>query len=180
MALPGIELGWSALGVALLLLALVVGLKARQWWQESGLPSGDVIYTDTGTWYRQAEPLFSASLALTGRPDYLVEQADGMIVPVEVKSGKAPTEPYDGHVLQLAAYCVLVSEVYGIRPDHGIIQYRDKAFAVAFSWEMEEDLLDILTEMREDLFADDVDRNHHNWRRCAGCGHREHCYQRMA
>lgn len=180
VGLPGLELGWSALGFTLLLLALVIGLKARQWWQESGLPAGDVIYTDTGTWYGQEEPLFAPGLNLVGRPDYLVEQADGMIVPVEVKSGGAPPEPYEGHVLQLAAYCVLVTEVYGIRPDHGIIQYRDKAFAVAFTGQMEADLLDVLTEMRDDMLAEDVDRDHHNWRRCAACGHRGHCYQRMA
>lgn len=178
--MPELQLGWSALGFTLLLLALVVGLKARQWWQETGLPDGDVIYTDTGTWYGQREPLFAAGLNLIGRPDYLIEQPDGTIVPVEVKSRAAPPEPYEGHVLQLAAYCVLVTDVYGIRPDHGIVQYRDKAFAVAFTREMEEDLLDILTEMRDDMVAGDVDRDHHQWRRCAACGHRGHCYQRMA
>lgn len=180
MGLPGIELGWSALGVTLLLLALVILLKARQLWGESGLPRGDVIYSDAGTWYQQNEPLFAPALNLVGRPDYLVEQADGMIVPVEVKSAVAPREPYEGHILQLAAYCVLVTEVYGIRPAHGIIQYQDKAFSVAFTGEMEADLLDVLTEMRSGLFAEDVDRDHHNWRRCVACGHRGHCYQRMA
>ena len=178
--MQGIALGWAGLGVALLLLAVVVGLRARQWRQEAGVPAGDVIYSDTGTWYPQQEPLYSARLSLVGRPDYLVEGNDGAIIPVEVKSSKAPASPYPGHILQLAAYCALVEEVYGLRPLYGIIQYKDQAFAVTYTEEMEDDLLDVLDEMREDLFADDVDRDHEDWRRCAGCGHRTHCYQRLA
>jgi CRISPR-associated exonuclease Cas4 len=180
MELQSLELGWLGLGLALLLLALVMAIKARQWWREVGLPGGDIIYTDTGTWYRQHDPLYSVPLQLTGRPDYLVEQPNGVVIPVEVKSGTAPADPYEGHIMQLAAYCVLVEEAYGRRPDHGIIQYVDKAFAVGFTEGLEEDLLDVLAEMREDLYAEDVDRNHYNWRRCAGCGHRNHCYQRLA
>jgi len=176
----GIAVGWAGLGVALLLLALVIGLRARQWWQEAQLPAGDVIYSDSGAWYPQQEPLYSPRLLLVGKPDYLVEGNDGVIIPVEVKSSKAPTSPYPGHLLQLAAYCTLVEEAYGLRPHYGIIQYKDRAFAVTYTEEMEDDLLDVLDEMREDLFADDVDRDHEDWRRCSGCGHRSHCYQRLA
>lgn len=178
--MQGIALGWTGLGVALLLLALVIGLRARQWWAEAQMPAGDVIYSDTGAWYPQREPFYSPRLMLVGKPDYLVEEADGGIVPVEVKSSKAPESPYPGHVLQLAAYCALVEEAYGLRPYYGIIQYKDRAFAVTYTEEVEEDLLDVLDEMREDMFADDVDRDHEDWRRCAGCGHRDHCYQRLA
>lgn len=173
-------MGWAGLGVALLLLAVVVGLRARQWWDEAQMPAGDVVYSDAGAWYPQREPLYSARLLLVGRPDYLVEGNDGEIVPVEVKSSKAPSSPYPGHVLQLAAYCALVEENYALRPVYGIIQYKDRAFAVTYTDEMEADLLDVLDEMREDLFAEDVDRDHEDWRRCAGCGHRDHCYQRLA
>ena len=178
--MEGIELGWAGLGVALLLLALVIGVRAHQWRKEAGVPAGDVIYSDTGAWYPQQEPLYSPGLMLVGKPDYLVEESDGGIVPVEVKSSKAPESPYPGHLLQLAAYCALVEEAYGLRPTYGIIQYKDQAFAVTYSQEMEDDLLDVLEEMRADLFADDVDRDHEDWRRCAGCGHRNHCYQRLA
>jgi CRISPR-associated exonuclease Cas4 len=117
---------------------------------------------------------------LVGKPDYLIEQKDGMIVPVELKSGRAPEEPHDGHVLQLAAYCLLVEENYGIRPDFGIIQYKDRAFAVDYTEELEDDLLDLLEEMREGLLEEDLERDHNDWRKCAKCGVRGHCYQRLA
>ena len=178
--MQGIALGWAGLGVALLLLALVIALRARQWWDEAQMPAGDVVYSDAGAWYPQREPLYSPRLLLVGRPDYLVEGSDGEIIPVELKSSKAPSSPYPGHLLQLAAYCALVEENYGLRPVYGIIQYNDRAFAVTYTDEMEADLMDVLDEMRGDLFADDVDRDHEDWRRCAGCGHRNHCYQRLA
>lgn len=180
MGMPGFEMGWMALGVALLLLALVILLKARQWQLASRLPEGEIVYSDMGTWMRQRKPLFDGYLGLTGRPDYLIEQDDGTIIPVEVKSSAAPQEPYYGHMMQLAAYCLLVQATYGLRPSHGIIQYRDKAFRVTFTPRMENDVLELLEIMRADAQAPDLGRDHENWRRCAGCGHLRHCGQALA
>ena len=174
-----LQLGWIALGLALALLGLFAGLRAREVWSDSGLPAGEIIYSDSGAWYPQDRPLYDAEWGLTGRPDYLVEQEDGAIVPVELKSGKAPVEPHEGHVLQLAAYCLLVERVYGQRPAYGILQYRDKAFAVDYTPELEEDLLYLLDEMREDLWVDDPPRDHNDWRRCASCPHRGYCSERL-
>ncbi|PJF38087.1 MAG: CRISPR-associated protein Cas4, partial [Phototrophicales bacterium] len=87
--------------------------------------------------------------------------------------------PWESHVMQLAAYCTLVTETYGIRPPYGIIQYSDQAFAIDYSDELEEELLDLLAEMRQDLYASDVDRDHEDWRRCASCGVRGACSQRL-
>ena len=174
------ETGWMALGVTLLLLALVILLKARQWQAVAGLPEGEIVYSDMGTWMRQRKPLYDAHLRLTGRPDYLIEQNDGAIIPVEVKSSGAPPEPYFGHVMQLAAYCLLVHAAYGLRPSHGIIQYRDRAFSVPFTPRVENDVLEILQEMRADRAAVNVNRDHDNWRRCGGCGHQAHCGQALA
>lgn len=175
MGMPGLETGWTALGVCLLLLALVLLLKARQYQRATRLPDGEIIYSDMGTWLRQRRPLYDRDLGLTGRPDYLIEQDDGTVIPVEVKSGDAPFEPYAGHVMQLAAYCLLVQRVYGVRPPHGIIQYRDKAFTVTFSVHLESEALALLREMRANGRMPNVGRSHENGRRCQACGHRTHC-----
>ncbi|MCI0399333.1 MAG: CRISPR-associated protein Cas4 [Chloroflexi bacterium] len=173
-------LGWLGLGITLALLAAAAWLWARGQRAKSGLPAGEIIYSDTGTWFQQKEPLFSAELRLVGRPDYLVREPDGEIVPVEIKSGRAPAEPHEGHILQLAAYCLLVEENFGARPAYGILQYRDRAFAVEYTVELEEDLLDLLADMREDMFEEELDRDHNDWRRCAHCSLRDYCYQRLA
>lgn len=174
--------GWLTLGVVLLLLVAAIWLllRSRRLQQQSGLPAGTVIYTDGGAWIPNSQPLYAHDVHLIGKPDYLVEQADGSIVPVEIKSGRAPAEPWEGHVLQLAAYCLLVEQNFGVRPAYGIIQYRDRAFAVDYSDELEDELLDVLAEMREDMFEGELDRDHNDWGRCARCGVRSHCYQRLA
>ena len=88
-------------------LAFLAWLLARHLQRASGLPRGRVVYADPGLWGKPEKPLFDAALGLTGKPDYLIRSGKSLI-PVEVKSGWAPTAPYDSHVLQLAAYCLLV------------------------------------------------------------------------
>ena len=174
-------IGIWAFGFGLLLLvgALFFVFRSQQLQSQSGLPKGNVIYTDGGAWFPNEDPLYDRGLKLVGKPDYLIEQDNGDIIPVELKSGRAPTQPHDGHVLQLAAYCLLVEQNYGIRPYYGIIQYQDRAFAVDFTDDLEADLLDVLAEMRQDMFATAVDRDHEQWARCNHCGVRNQCDQSL-
>jgi CRISPR-associated exonuclease Cas4 len=171
-----------SVGIAFVLLALIVWLfkQSNTMRQRTGVPQGNIIYTDTGTWFPNVEPLYAQDVRLVGKPDYLVEQPDGNIIPVEVKSGRAPSEPWEGHIFQLAAYCLLVEEQYGVRPEFGIIQYKDKAFAVDYTEELEDNLLDLIAEMRQDRFELDLERDHNDWQLCVGCGMNHVCDQRLA
>jgi CRISPR-associated exonuclease Cas4 len=172
-------MAWLAVAIVLLLMAVLAWLFGRSTLKESGLPEGSVIYHDMGAGEFDSETIYSASLGLVGRPDYLVQDRDGSIVPVEVKSGDAPYEPYDGHVLQLAAYCLLVEEAYGVRPSYGILQYRDSAFTVDFTYELEGDLLDLIELMRQDSLQDEVFRDHDAAARCENCGFVSYCDQSL-
>lgn len=167
------------LPLVLLLLAAASWMWYRGLADATGLPAGDVIYSDSGDWFTNDEVLAAPNLRLSGKPDYLVQQRDGMVIPVEVKSSVAPAQPYESHLLQLAAYCALVEATYGIRPSHGIIQYRDQAFAVDYTYDLEEDLLDIIADMRQDMVVANVNRSHNDWNRCARCGLRGSCEQRL-
>ncbi len=173
------ELTGILLGVVLFLLTIGAWLWSREQRAQTGLPAGDVIYTDANTWFQNTDSLVAYSLKLVGKPDYLVQEDDGSIVPVEIKSGRAPAEPHEGHVLQLAAYCVLVMENYQVRPAYGIIQYQDRAFAVDFTPDLEADVYDLLAEMRETLYTGNADRDHNDWQRCHRCGLRGVCGQRL-
>lgn len=168
------------LALTLILLALAALYYATTLRRESGLPVGKVIYSDSGTWFAPSENLYDPALRLVGKPDYLVEEPDGTLTPVEVKSMNAPHEPYDGHVMQLAAYCLLVERHYRRRPTHGIIQYKDRAFAIDYTAVLEDELIDIIGDMRDDLFVSDVPRSHEHWPRCAGCGLQDACDQSLA
>jgi len=169
----------------LLLLALALGglglwllLRSQGVRRETGLPPGRVIYADTGAWSRCGRPLFSPRYRLTGKPDYLVHTDKGPI-PVEVKSAAAPMRPYRSHLLQLAAYCLLVEEQEGRPPPYGILKYRDRAFEVEYTPALRRELLSTLERIRRDLRARRVDRNHSEPNRCRGCGYRRRCDQRL-
>lgn len=153
--------------------------RARRLHEQTGLPQGQVIYADTGAWNRCEKALFSRRYLLTGRPDYLVEEGRATI-PVEVKSTSSPPSPYRSHVLQLAAYCLLVEEEVGRPPPYGIIKYRDQTYAVEYTAQLRAQLLSTLDEMRQDLFADDVAPSHTNPNRCRSCGYRDQCEERLA
>ena len=169
--------------ILIFIVLLAIGLwllqQSEQQRQRTGLPPGRVIYADTGAWNRVDHPLFSRRYKLTGKPDYLLEK-DGEIVPVEVKSGAAPPQPYPSHVLQLAAYCLLVEETYDACPSYGLIHYRDQTFAVDFTTELQNRLLDTLDDMRHHAQTDDVPRSHNNPAQCAACGYRPYCDQSLA
>jgi CRISPR-associated exonuclease Cas4 len=163
----------------LLLLALFFFWQSSRQRKQAGIPGGRIIYTDTRGWGKLERPLYDGALGLTGKPDYLVQQ-NGQIIPVEVKSGRAPDAPYDSHVFQLAAYCHLVEKHYGRRPPYGIVHYNDRDFAIDYTPELETSLLDLLAEMRRDETRTDVGRSHEQDARCAGCGFRRHCDQSLA
>ena len=163
---------------SLLALGLLLLWLARRGRAHSGLPQGRVIYADTGGWNRLDQPLFSHEFLITGKPDYLVADDDD-VIPVEVKSGRAPARPYPSHIPQLAAYCLLVEECYGRQPSYGIIKYDDCTFEVDYTPELEDELLTTLDDMRADLADGDAPRSHDEVRRCRACGHREQCDQRL-
>jgi CRISPR-associated exonuclease Cas4 len=177
-------LEFSGLTVSVVIIIIAVAglllLRARIMQEESGLPQGQVIYSDTGTWFRNEEPLHSTESRLVGKPDYLVHQENGEIIPVEIKSGKAPPSPWPGHILQLISYCRMVDDVYGVRPSYGILQYSDDAFTVEYTAELEADLLNLMQEMRCDHQEDEINRSHDVTLRCQACGFKEKCVQRLA
>lgn len=166
------------LALFLLLLALFFFRKSSAQRKEAGLPGGRIIYTDTRGWGKVEKPLYYAALELTGKPDYLIERGNELI-PVEVKSGRAPEAPYDSHIYQLAAYCLLVEKTYGKRPPYGIIHYEGRDFAVEYTPALEQALTDLLVEIKRDELRREIHRSHESPARCAKCGYRQICDERL-
>jgi len=167
------------LALVLFLLALLFFWHSNRQRRDAGLPGGRIIYTDTRGWGKVEKPLFYPALELTGKPDYLLRK-DNDIIPIEVKSGQAPDAPYDSHIYQLAAYCLLVEKTYGKRPPYGIIHYENRNFAVDYTRDLEESLLDLLADIKRDEHRNDVPRSHEQAGRCAKCGFRKACDQSLA
>jgi CRISPR-associated exonuclease Cas4 len=166
------------LALFLIILAILFFWQSNRQRRQAGLPGGRIIYTDTRTWGEVEKPLFYSEMGLTGKPDYLVEQ-NGKIIPVEVKSGRTPEVPYDSHIFQVAAYCLLVEKTFGKRPPYGIIHYSNRDFAVDYTPELESALLDQLAEMKRDEYRTQVARSHEDAARCRRCGFRKVCDQKL-
>jgi CRISPR-associated exonuclease Cas4 len=182
-AIRGFERAMTGfLAILFLLLGLAALWLSRAARAGSGLPHGEVVYSDTSAWGAVEKPLFSAAFRLAGKPDYLVKEGRGRApIPVEVKSSPAPGDgPRPGHVMQLAAYCLLVEETTGKRPAYGIVKYADKAFSIENTDGLRSALLDVLDEMRNATRAGGASRSHDDARRCVGCGYRHACDERLA
>ena len=163
----------------LLVVALVLFWRSRVTRGKTGLPSGRIVYSDPKLWGETEKPFYDVETQLTGKPDYLISQ--GMtLIPVEVKSSYAPMEPYAGHVYQLLAYCYLVEQSVGERPPHGILQYRNRTFAIDYNDDQRNALLDLLAEMRMDEKAKDCPRSHTEAVRCLRCGYNQVCDQKLS
>ncbi|GAP12312.1 CRISPR-associated exonuclease, Cas4 family [Longilinea arvoryzae] len=168
---------WIAALAAALLAALLLWWGNRQQ-LSAGLPRGRVIYADPKMWGRPEKAFFDVQTGLTGKPDYLVEQG-GDLLPVEVKSAWAPPAPYASHLFQLIAYCLLVERATGKRPPYGILRYRDRTFAIDYTHEWEERLLEELDVMRALEKRGEADRSHDEAGRCRKCGYRSVCDQKL-
>jgi len=162
----------------LFIFALALFWQASRQQKNAGLPSGRVIYADTRAWGPLEQPLYDPVSGLTGKPDYLVEEKD-QIIPVEVKSSQVSAAPYDAHIYQVAAYCLLVHRHYGKRPPFGILHYANRTFAVDYTPQLEAALLEKLDEMRQTDRRKDIPRSHDSAARCARCGYRSSCDQRL-
>lgn len=164
--------------VVFLLLGIAIwrlGLRTRQ---ETGLPTGEVVYTDTDAWEQVPEPLVSRRYGLVGKPDYLVRVGSGAsisLIPIEVKSRRRPTVTPDSHILQLATYCLLVEDLYKKRPPHGLLHYADATLQIPYTDDLRRTVLEIASEIRAARKAADVHRNHDDPARCRGCGYAHAC-----
>lgn len=162
----------------LFLAALVFLWLAAARRHAAGLPGGEIVYSDTSTWGPVEQPLYDPVWDLTGKPDYLIRQ-DGQVIPVEVKSGRTPPAPYDSHIFQLAAYCLLVERVMNTRPRYGLIKYPQRTFRVDYTPALERRLKDLLDEIRLCKRKRTVDRSHDSSQRCRSCGFGHTCDQKL-
>lgn len=162
----------------LFLAAIVLFLIAARRQKSIGLPAGRVIYTDTRAWGKVEQPLYDSELGLAGKPDYLVDSG-GQIIPVEVKSTPVASAPYDAHIYQLAAYCLLVERRMGKRPAYGILHYPNRTYAIDYTDRLEADLLALLAEMHAHDRKKETPRSHSSAARCSRCGYRHACDQRL-
>ncbi len=122
--------------------------------------------------------LYSRDGMFSGKPDFIVEEGE-RAVPGEFKSGRIPAGPLFSHIMQLSAYCKLVEDNYGARPEYGYIYYGQAKHTIDYDDDIEKLLLSKAEEMRKCLEANEAHRNHRRPGKCAGCSRREICPERL-
>jgi CRISPR-associated exonuclease Cas4 len=166
---------------ALLLLAVGLILLAfsRRFRRKSGMPEGEVVYEDASG--QAQEQFISKRLLMAGKPDYLIKDRNGDLIPVEVKSSNAPRagRPYESHLMQLAAYFLLLEDVLQRPVPYGLIRYRNRTMRVANTDELRTRLMDIIAQMRRLMAREVARRNHNRVQRCSRCSVAHACDERL-
>lgn len=132
---------------------------------------------------RGGKPLVSKKHFLIGSPDILIEE-NGKKVPVEIKTGKVPTNPYFSHIMQLSAYLVLVDANYNQRSDYGYIEYAPRKGSRQrhkVEWDMVTKALVLskVSEIRDAERNGIAHRNHNREGKCRSCSRRIGCPERL-
>lgn len=144
------------LGLLLFTIALLVLVRNEHIYQQQrliderlrvlGLPPGDLVYEDADG---QGEVLYSDQVPLVGKPDYIIQQPDGQLVPIELKlSVQNATSPHSNHALQIAAYCLILEDYSEVPPTHGVLRYANGDFTVAYTPALRKKVLRLLAEMQ--------------------------------
>lgn len=171
----------TVLFVALPLIAIGVVLLAvsRRFGRKSGMPRGEIFYEDASG--QAQEQFFSKRLLMAGKPDYLIKDRNGDLIPVEVKSSNAPRagRPYESHLMQLAAYFLLLEDVLQRPVPYGLIRYRNRTLRVANTDELRARLMDAIAQMRRLMTRDVARRSHNRAQRCSRCSVAHACDERL-
>jgi CRISPR-associated exonuclease Cas4 len=110
-----------------------------------GLPEGTLVYEDADG---QGKTLASQAYPLVGKPDYVVQLADGRPVPIELKLNvHNATMPYSNHQVQVAAYCLILEDYFAQLPTHGILRYADREFTIEYTPAMRRKVIRLLEQM---------------------------------
>ena len=161
-----------ALGLAVLLY-LVLGRWERHQRTRLGLDEGTVVAADDSR--LGAPTLRSDRLGLVGRPDHLLRSGHALI-PVEQKPRARRVQP--SHVMQVAAQCLLVEEVYGVRPPYGVVVLAEGVQQrVPFTPTLERRLLETMAEMRTLLAADTEPGPRWVASKCRACSYVTACWE---
>ncbi len=141
--------------------------------RESSKVRGRITYIGEGG---EPRTLRSEEHGLAGRPDYILEM-DGELVPVEVKTGRVPRGPLFSHILQLAAYCLLLEQEGKV--SYGILRYGTVEHVIEFDQNLRSLLLTKLAEMRAAMASGSAHRDHDRPGKCRSCSRRDACPERL-
>lgn len=171
-----LALGWLV-GASAFLYRSLRAVEVAEATRARHAVAGQVAYVDLPR--ERPKRYVSERYGLSGRPDYVVLEGDHQI-PVEYKAGRVPRGPLFSHILQIAAYCLLIEEASGRAPPYGILRYGDVSHEIEYNEDLKKLLLGKLAAMRAALAKGEAHRNHNRPGKCLHCSRRSACPERLA
>ncbi|MEM3039131.1 MAG: CRISPR-associated protein Cas4 [Thermoplasmata archaeon] len=136
---------------------------------------GEIEYVDSGP----SELMVSKKYGISGKPDYILKTG-GKSIPVEEKTGRMPKGPLFSHILQVAAYCLILEEKLGEPVPYGILKYGADQHVIEFDDMLRKTLLEKISEMRTIVEGKTPPhRNHNRPGKCAHCSRNSICPERL-
>ena len=136
---------------------------------------GTIEYIDVD----DSKVFISDEHGISGRPDYVIKLGDHLI-PVEVKKGRTPQGPLFSHIVQIAAYCLLIEESTKNRPPYGIVKYPKQEHEIEYNDDMKKVLLEKVEEIKRARTQGETHRNHNRPGKCRSCSRRAVCPEKLA
>ncbi|MBN1123246.1 MAG: Dna2/Cas4 domain-containing protein [Anaerolineae bacterium] len=117
---------------------------------------------------------------LAGQPHGLLRLADRQqTIPIQVIDRASPAVPDQVAGCQMSAFCYLVEAIYDQEVPYGMLRYADLDVQIDWTPENRQALADLLSEMRLQAEASNVDRSHNTPSICAACIVKEVCDQAL-
>lgn len=157
--------------IIVLIASILVYVSSKRKLKRIGI-RGNEIYADMEI--RADSALYSEPLGLVGKPDRITRKGNELIV-WEFKSREAPAIPFDSHILQLAAYAILVEDKYKTTVSKGIIRYSNRTFDIKIDRALKERVIETIREIQRFPPQGQMYRNHGERARCLKCEYREVC-----
>lgn len=155
-----------AIGLLLVVLGLVLRIFVNRSKRNAFIPKGKIVFDDLhGANYS----LKSRIYPLIGKPDLVVKRG-WRLIPVEIKTGNHH-EPKNHHIMQLIAYCQLVSEQYHKSVPYGFLIYPNTGnrFKIYFNRKRRKKLKKSLQQMNNAIDYGYIKRNHEIKNKCNNC-----------
>jgi len=119
----------------------------------------------------------SDELELKGRIDRIEKYSDKYI-PVEIKTGRAPRDGvWEGHLIQIGAYMMLMEEHFGVPVNEGKVHYLDSGERIVkMNPFLREEIIRLKDEVKLLLNSKDLPDFVDNKNKCKTCPLKEECY----
>ena len=159
-----------ALGLAFLLFLLCLWLK-RLKRDQTKIVSQDLTSKNKLLSVKKSETYYSKKYGIAGRPDEVKEEC-GEWIPYEFKSSVYKGRVYPAHIMQLAAYCLLIEDTKGYKPSYGIIEYQNHREPIYYTKDLRANLLTQIKKIRnENPEEKDLPPVCEDTRKCCHCGY---------